>query len=76
MDAQIRVLPKHGKWLVKLAVDTYLGPYSYGDAIVTSEVLASAAWQLGYNSSVVLEDRRGERRTIWSHPKQRHEAYA
>ena len=76
MDTQINIVSRHGRWLVKLDAGNYLGPYSYQEAISASEVLAGAAWQLGYNSWVVLEDPTGARRIIWNHPKARHEAYA
>ncbi len=76
LAVHIEVLPKHGEWLVKLTWDAYIGPYSYDDAMITAVALADAAWQLGYDSSVVLEDLQGDRRTMWSHPEQRREAYA
>jgi hypothetical protein len=44
--------------------------------MITALALADAAWQLGSQPSVVLEDRRGERRTVWERPAQRHEIYA
>jgi hypothetical protein len=74
--ADIEVLPKRGEWIVKINWDTYLGPYSYCSAMITALALADAAWQLGSQPSVVLEDREGERRTVWERPAQRHEIYA
>jgi len=44
--------------------------------MITALALADAAWQLGSQPSVVLQDRNGERRTVWDHPAQRHEIYA
>lgn len=74
--AQIEVLPKRWKWIVKINADAYIGPYSYEAAMVTAIALADAAWQLGGDPSVILQDRKGERRTVWEHPPQRHEIYA
>jgi hypothetical protein len=74
--ARIEILPKRGEWIVKINEDTYIGPYSYEAAMITGVALAEAAWQLGGQPSVVLQDRKGDRRTIWTHPAQRHEIYA
>jgi hypothetical protein len=73
---RIEILPKRGEWIVKIDADVYIGPYSYEAAMVTAIALADAAWQLGSHPSVILQDRRGERRTVWDHPAVRHEAYA
>jgi hypothetical protein len=74
--AQIEILPKRGEWIVKINDDTYIGPYTYEAAMVTAIALADAAWQLGSHPSVILQDRKGERRVVWDHPNQRHEIYA
>jgi len=74
--AQIEILPKRGQWIVKVNADAYIGPYSYTAAMITAIALADAAWQLGSPSLVILQDRKGERRTVWNHPSQRHEIYA
>lgn len=74
--AVIEILPKHGKWIVKINADAYIGPYTYDAAMVTAVALADAAWQLGSQPAVVLQDRWGARRTVWDHPAQRREIYA
>ena len=74
--ADIELLPRHGEWIVKINRDTYLGPYSYCSAMITALALADAAWQLGSQPSVVLEDGQGDRRTVWERPAQRREIYA
>jgi hypothetical protein len=74
--AQIEILPKRGQWIVKLNATAYIGPYSYETAMVTAIALADAAWQLGSQPSVILQDRKGERRIVWDHPDVRHEIYA
>jgi hypothetical protein len=74
--AQIEILPKRDEWIVRINADVYIGPYSYEAAMVTAIALADAAWQLGSHPSVILQDRRGERRTVWDHPAVRHEVYA
>jgi hypothetical protein len=74
--AQIEILPKRGQWIVRINADAYIGPYSYDGAMTTAVALADAAWQLGNPCSVILQDRRGERRMVWDHPAQRHEVYA
>jgi hypothetical protein len=74
--SNIEIIPKRGEWIVKINADAYIGPYSYEVAMVTAVALADAAWQLGSRPSVVLQDRKGERRTVWDHPAQRHEIYA
>lgn len=71
----LKIVPKRGKWLVEVNAGSYLGPYAYERALVTATALAEAAWQLGYDSCVDLEDRRGELHRIWTHPAQRHEIY-
>jgi hypothetical protein len=74
--AKIEILPKRGQWIVRINADAYIGPYSYDAAMTTAIALADAAWQLGGDPSVILQDRKGERRTVWDHPTQRHEVYA
>jgi hypothetical protein len=74
--AQIEILPKRGEWIVKINDAAYIGPYSYEAAMVTAIALADAAWQLGGQPSVILQDRKGERHTVWDHPALRHEIYA
>ena len=71
----IRIVPKRGEWIIKLNADAYLRPYTYKNAMITATALADAAWQLGHPTSVVLEDRQGEHRTVWDHPAQRNVAY-
>ncbi len=74
--AQIEILPKRGQWIVKINADAYIGPYPYETAMLTAIALADAAWRLGSQPSVVLQDRKGERRTVWERPAERHEVYA
>lgn len=73
---QVKLMPKHGKWLVELSGGDLLGPYPYEQAWTTATVLAEAAWEMGYDSSVVMESDEAERRTLWRHPELRHERWA
>ena len=73
--SHFKLIPKHGMWLVELGGDL-LGPYPYNQAWTTATVLAEAAWELGHDSLVVMEDNKGDLRTLWRHPTVRHELYA
>ena len=72
---RLKLVPRHGQWLVELGGGDLLGPYPYDQAWTTATVLAEVAWELGHDSSVAIENDTGQLCTLWRHPAARHERY-